>query len=98
MPGATRALPQTGTKMRPSHVGVESFLAERAALLDAYDKAKRQAAEDPVRTEHGIAAERIFRDWLSTFLPKRYGVTKGYIITYNWEYEGPLEEWDILIY
>ncbi len=80
------------------HVGVDAILAERQRLLDVYDRAKAQATDDPIKTEHGVVAEAILRDWLATFLPKRFGVTKGYIITTNLEYAGPLEEWDIIVY
>ena len=80
------------------HVGSDAFLAQRDYLLAQYDKAKRDTADDPVKTAHGVAAERYFRVWLERFLPKRFGVCKGYIITCNPEYSGPLEEWDILIY
>jgi len=77
---------------------VEAFLAERRGLLDSFDKAKRSTAEDSVRTAHGTVAENLIRLWLSSFLPKRFAVTKGYMITTNLEYQGPLEDWDILVY
>src|SRR5260221_2005889 len=83
---------------RLKHIGVEAFLAERKGLLDAYDQAKAKTADESVRADHGNAAEKLFRDWLTSFLPKRFGVTKGYIITTNLNYDGPIEEWDILIY
>jgi len=84
--------------MRRKHIGAEAFLAQRDYLLAQYDHAKKQAVDDPVRTEHGVVGEAIVREWLQVFLPKRYGVTKGYIITHNLEYDGPIEEWDIIIY
>jgi len=80
------------------HIGVDSFFAERDKLLDAYDRAKKQAAEDQLQTDHGVVAEALVRDWLQAFLPKRFGVCKGYIITSNLNYEGQLEEWDVIIY
>ncbi len=83
---------------RLRHVGVAAFRAERLALLARYDKAKRATEEDCVKTVHGVEAEGIFRNCLSIFLPKRIAVVKGYIITKNLEYEGPLQEWDILVY
>jgi hypothetical protein len=83
---------------RLKHIGVDSFFAERKKLLDAYDHAKQQASEDQVKTDHGIAGEALVRDWLRSFLPQRFGVCKGYIITPNLDYEGELEEWDIIIY
>ncbi|MFZ2634279.1 MAG: hypothetical protein WA081_17835 [Desulfosalsimonadaceae bacterium] len=60
-----------------NHIGVDSFFAERAKILDTYDQAKKQANEDQVKTDHGIVAEALVRDWLRAFLPKRFGVCKG---------------------
>lgn len=80
------------------HIGVDSFFSERKKMLDLYDQAKTQTSDDPVKTEHGFMAESLVRNWLSSFLPKRFGVSKGYIITHNLEYEGDLEEWDVIIY
>lgn len=82
-----------------SHIGVDSFFAEREKLLAGYAIAKKQTSDDAVKTEHGNTAEFLARKWLQSFLPKRFGVCKGYIITpciYMKERE--LEEWDIVIY
>lgn len=83
---------------RLKHLGVDSFLTERKNILNLYDKAKEQTSDDPVKVDHGFEGEALVRDWLSTFLPKRFGVCKGFIITTNLELEGTLEEWDIIIY
>ncbi len=88
----------SGTPMRMKHVGVDSFFAEKAKLLDSYNRAKDQNAEEPVQVDHGVVAESLVRRWLRAFLPKRFGVTKGYIITPSLGYEGALEEWDVIIY
>lgn len=80
------------------HIGFNSLYAERRKLLCEYDILKDQLDDDPVKVEHGIKAEAHFRKFLEQFLPKKFGVTKGYIITPNLEYEGSLEEWDIIIY
>lgn len=80
------------------HIGVDSFFAERKKILDEYDQAKKQANEDQVKTDHGVVAEALVRDWLAAFLPKRFGVCKGHIITSNLNYKGQLEEWDVIIY
>ena len=84
--------------IRLKHVGVDSFFAERAKLLGDYDKAKRQTVDDSVKTDHGDIGEILARRWLETFLPKRFGVCKGHIITTNLGFRGPLEDWDVLIY
>lgn len=80
------------------HLGVDSFFAERKQMLDDYDNAKKKSSEHHVQVNHGFIAEKLIRSWLISFLPKKFGVCKGYIITYNPEYEGKLEEWDIIIY
>ena len=80
------------------HVGITALDAERANLLRTYDTAVEQGIDDAVRTEHGVSCEALFRKFLEQFLPRKYGVTKGYIITPDLDYAGPLEEWDIIIY
>ncbi len=83
---------------RNRHIGADAFLAQRNFLLAQYDHAKRLAVDNPVKTAHGVVGEAIVRAWLQEFLPKRYGVTKGFIITHSLEYDGPIEEWDIIVY
>jgi hypothetical protein len=79
------------------HVGLTALESERAKLLSEYDTALQQGSDDAVRTEHGVSCEAHFRTFLGQFLPRKYGVTKGYIITPDLAYAGPLEEWDIII-
>ncbi|HEX3657037.1 MAG TPA: DUF6602 domain-containing protein [Pirellulales bacterium] len=83
---------------RLKHVGADAILAERSKLLALYDTAKVQCADDPVKVEHGHVAEQAFRNYLAHFLPKKYGVAKGHIITRDLTYDGPLEEWDLIVY
>jgi len=84
--------------MRLKHVGADAFNAQRSDLLARYDHAINQGADDPVKVEHGIIGEAIIREWLGRFLPKKFGVTKGFIITHNLEYDGPVEEWDLIVF
>jgi uncharacterized protein DUF6602 len=42
-----------------------------------------EGLDDAVKTTHGLGAEAVYRDWLEGFLPKRFAVTQGYIITSN---------------
>src|SRR5690606_687581 len=79
------------------HIGVGALEAERAKLLSEFDVARAQTDDDSVKTEHGVSAEALFRSFLAQFLPKKFGVTKGYIITPELAYAGPLEEWDVII-
>lgn len=80
------------------HVGTAALDAERLKLLNEYDTAYAQTADDAVQTEHGVFCEAHFRSFLQQYLPKKYGVTKGHIITPDPGYTGALEEWDIIIY
>lgn len=81
-----------------SHVGITALDAERTKLLSDYRVAVEQAGDDPVKTEPGNIGEAALRAFLKQFLPRKYGVTKGHIITPDLDYAGPLEEWDIIIY
>ena len=83
---------------RLKHIGVDAFFAMRSQLLSNFEAAKQRISDDPVKTEHGNVGETQVRNWLKEFLPKKFGVCKGYIITSNMDYSGPLEEWDIIIF
>jgi hypothetical protein len=84
---------------RSTHVGIELLYAAHKKLVADYRHAVAESHADPVRTSHGVAAEAMFRDFLRGFLPKKYGVTKGHIITADLDYDAAaLEEWDIIIY
>lgn len=83
---------------RTAHVNAVAVRAQRQGMLDEYYKAKDQNQDDPCRTSHGNAAETIFRCWISRFLPKRFGIAKGYIVSPRIDYEMPADEWDVIIY
>lgn len=83
---------------RLKHIGVDAFFAMRSQLLADFEVAKLRSSDDPVKVEHGNVGETQVRNWLKEFLPKKFGVCKGYIITSNLQYDGPLEEWDIIIF
>ena len=61
--------------------GWKQLLAERKRMLDLYDQAKQQANIHKIQTYHGRAGEAIFRACLESFLPGKYGVTSGYVIS-----------------
>jgi Domain of unknown function (DUF6602) len=84
--------------VRDRHIGVAAFQAERLELLARYDVEKARNVDEAVRTSHGVEAECILREWLDRFLPKRFAVAKGWIITTRLDYDGPQEEWDIIVY
>jgi hypothetical protein len=67
-------------------------------MLDAYDRAREKAKADRVETFHGVAAESEFRKWLLSFLPKRYGVTAGYVVSAGLKSTEKCPHFDVIIY
>lgn len=67
-------------------------------MVEDYKREKEHAMQMPVMTHHGVAAEAIFRKWLSQFLPQRYGVTSGYIRGQRIEEEHSNRHFDVIIY
>ena len=51
-----------------------------------------------MRTYHGLVAESQFIEWLSEFLPKRYAVTYGYIISAGYSELENVAHFDVIIY
>lgn len=78
--------------------GWEQFLQAKIGMLAEYEKAKYYAEATEVPTYHGRVAEAEFRDWLSTFLPERYGVTSGYLVSQGLDQDEPLTHFDVVIY
>jgi hypothetical protein len=78
--------------------GWKQFLISKKEMLDAFDRAKEKAKARKVETLHGEVAEAELRKWLSSFLPKRYGVTAGYIVS-QWALDHvKLPHFDAIIY
>ena len=65
---------------------------------------KEMGENRPTETDKGRYAEALFRDWLEQFLPARYGVTSGYIISQTDSMvprsalKGKLRHYDVIIY
>lgn len=78
--------------------GWSQFLTARKEMLDAFDQAREKARSHEVETFHGRVAEAEFRKWLSTFLPKRYGVTSGYIVSPGLKSTDKTPHFDVIIY
>lgn len=76
----------------------KQFLAARSEMLNAYDSSRSKSAKKAVQVEHGRVAEAQFRRWLTTFLPKKYGVTSGYIISQGTSKDEYLVHYDVIIY
>lgn len=67
-------------------------------MLAAYDKARVLSSKRVVQTGHGNVAEAEFRKWLINFLPKKYGVTSGYIISQGLPNAEYMVHYDVIIY
>ena len=55
------------------------FLLAKRAILSEYDRAYEHAKTQEVVVHHGNVGEAAVRRWLADFLPRRFGVTSGYI-------------------
>lgn len=78
--------------------GWKEFQRNRKNILAEFDKIIEQTSNRPVRTAHGPGVEAYIRKWLSEFLPKKYGVTSGYIIPNLYDDTGNIYHFDIIIY
>lgn len=81
-----------------SRFGWEQFLTAKIDMLSAYDSAKIMTTGHKVPVHHGKVAEGRFREWLSQFLPKRYGVTSGFIISQSMSASAKVPHFDVIIY
>lgn len=79
-------------------IGWKEFHNTRNEILSEFNRAKGYDISHPVRTQHGNAGEAAFRKWLSAYLPKKYGVTSGYVIPDVIAHEYKLYHFDLLIY
>jgi Domain of unknown function (DUF6602) len=78
--------------------GWKQLLTSRKEILDAFDRAKQKAKAHEVETFHGKVAEAELRKWLSGFLPKRYGVTPGYIVSPGLKSTEKTPHFDVIMY
>jgi len=80
------------------HQGWQQFLTWKHELLTAFDRGRQYALGHEVETYHGFVAEAHFRSWLSEFLPKKFGVTAGYIISQAAPDDAKTPAFDVIIY
>ncbi|MET0569828.1 MAG: DUF6602 domain-containing protein [Pedobacter agri] len=78
--------------------GWKQFLAAKTRMLTAYDLAKDMENNKLVKVRQGLVAEAEFRKWLSEFLPKRYAVTAGYIISPGISSKDHMVHYDVIVY
>jgi len=67
-------------------------------MLYQVDIARKQSCGHIVEAWHGRVAEAVFREWLAQFLPKRFAVTSGYIISQAFTETAPTPHYDVIIY
>ena len=88
--------PKLQAQLNPQ--GWKQFLTGRKELLDAFDRARTFSKLHEVETYHGVVAEAQFRKWLSNFLPKKFAVTSGYIISQGLPESQRAPHFDVIIY
>ncbi len=91
-------LSQNKNEISYGTIGWKEFHNNRKRILNDFDIAKGFTVSHPVKSNHGLVGEEIIRNWLSSFLPKKYGVTSGYIISDIICEKYQLKHFDILIY
>lgn len=79
-------------------LGWKQFLIGRKKILDSYNNAKVFSQSHKVQTSHGNVAEAELREWLINFLPIKYGVTSGYIISQLVSDKMKTPHYDVIIY
>lgn len=78
--------------------GWKQFLSARKEMLDAFDSAREKSGIHELETYHGTVAEAEVRKWLLTFLPKKYGVTSGYVVSPGRKSTVKAPHFDVVIY
>ena len=78
--------------------GFKQFLANKLRLIKSFELSKLYTENHIVKVEHGNVAEAEFRRWLSDFLPDKFGVTSGFIISPKLTEEDKTPHYDIVIY
>lgn len=78
--------------------GWREFLTNRNEILSEYDRLVEKTLNRPVHVTHGTGVEAYLRKWFTEFLPKKYGVTSGYIIPNIYDDSMKLYHYDIIVY
>lgn len=88
------------TQLKPGFPaqGWRQLLTGKKQMLGDLDRARDQSASHEIETFHGRVAEAAFRKWLEGFLPKRYGVTSGYVISQGLGTDDKLPHFDVVIF
>lgn len=67
-------------------------------MLDEFDRARTHSHAQEIEVYHGHVAQAEVRKWLTDFLPKKFGVTSGYVISTAMSVEDEAPHYDIIIY
>lgn len=78
--------------------GWKEFHRNRKDILSEFDKILEKTENRPIQVAHGIGVEAYLRKWLAEFLPKKFGVTSGYIIPNLYDDSDKIYHYDIIIY
>jgi hypothetical protein len=78
--------------------GWQQIHTARKEMLSAFDAAKEKGKKHEVEVYHGKVAEAEFRSWLSSFLPRRYAVSSGYIVSQGLDDTNKTPHFDVIIY
>lgn len=84
--------------------GWSQFTTQKRKMICDFQIFKDMGENRPTETDKGRYAEALFRSWLDEFLPARYGVTSGYIISQRDStvprsaLKGKLRHYDVIIY
>lgn len=78
--------------------GWKQLLTARMDMLNSFDQAREKAKAHEVEAFHGEVAEAEFRKYLRSFLPNRYGVTSGYIVSSGLKSTEKTPHFDVIIY
>jgi hypothetical protein len=84
--------------------GWSQFTTQKSKMVSDFRIFTEMSDNRPTETDKGRFAEALFRDWLEQFLPAKYGVTAGYIISQKdsvlprQALKGKLRHYDVIIY
>jgi len=84
--------------------GWPQFNTQKVKMVSDFRIFKEMSENRPTATDKGLYAEALFRKWLEQFLPAKYGVTSGYIISQGDSFlpridlKGKLRHYDVIIY
>ena len=78
--------------------GWQEFNTNRKDILSEFDRILELTKNRPIKVAHGNGVEASLRKWLGEFLPKKYGVTSGYIIPDLYGDNIKIYHYDIIIF